>query len=399
MPKFLYKAKNEKGDIISGTVIAGNEFEAEKILFNNKLIAIDVMPEKSINFGNYFQTKVTGKDRSVFARQLATMIGAGLTLTKAVSVAANNARNERLKQIYFAIYKELEEGSSFSSALAKHPEAFDRVFISVVKSGETTGNLDVVLAQSADRLESDDDFVSKIKGAMYYPAFIVCALLAIGIYMLVKIIPQLQSLFEKSGANLPWATRALIATSNFVQSQWWLVIIIVIVAVLAIRAWTISEIGARTISLWQLSIPGLKILYMGIYMTRFSKIMEMLIKSGVPLLDALKIMGSTINNHVLEERINAMVVEVERGIPLSTPMQRDVYFPKLIGQMVSVGEQTGKLDQVLAKVGEYYENETSNMIKSVSSLLEPVILLIVGVGVAFLIFAVLMPIYQIASIT
>lgn len=395
--KYLYKAKNDKGDIISGTVTANNDFEAEKILFDNKLIAMDLVPERSLNVGAFFKSKVTPKDRALFARQLATMVGAGLTLTKSVSVAANNARNDKLKQIFFSIYKDLEEGSPFSAALAKHPEAFDRVFISVVKSGETTGNLDTVLSQSADRLENDNDFVSKIKGAMYYPAFIFIALIGIAIYMMIKVIPQLETLFTKSGAPLPVATRFLLWLSHFMSSKWWLVLIILVVLIFAIRAWYMSETGARAISRFQLTFPGIKNLSTGVYMTRFSRIMEMLIKSGVPLLDALKIISSTINNHLLEEQINQMVVEVERGVPLSTPMQRSTHFPKLIGQMISVGEQTGKLDQVLSKVAQYYEDETSNTIKSLSSLIEPVILLIVGAGVAFLIFAILLPIYQVAQ--
>lgn len=396
--KYLYKAKNERGDIVSGTVTAQNDFEAEKILFNNKLIAVDILPEKSFDVGVYFKPKVTIKDKALFARQLATMISAGLTLTKAVSVVANNARNERLKQIYYSLYKDLEEGLSFSSALGKHTDAFDRVFVSVVKSGETTGNLDLVLTQTAERLEGDNDFLSKIKGAMYYPVFILCALLVIGTYMLVKIIPQLASLFTKAGVQLPFATRALIWLSAFLQTKWWLALLIIIVIVLAIRTWLVSEMGSRTVSSWQLKIPGIKGLSTGIYMSRFARIMEMLVKSGVPLLDALKIMSSTINNQILEEEINGMVVEVERGVPLSTPLSKYDTFPKLIGQMVAVGEQTGKLDQVLGKVAEYYEEETATAIKSLSTLLEPVILLIVGAGVAFLIFAVLVPIYQIAQV-
>ncbi len=396
--KYLYKAKNGRGDIVTGTVQANNEFEAEKILFDNKLIAMDIVAERTFEFSSYFKFKANVRDRAVFARQLATMVGAGLTLSKSVSVAANNARNEHLKEIYYAIYKDIEEGQSFSAALSKHPDVFDRVFISVVKSGETTGNLDVVLGQTADRLENDSDFISKIKGAMYYPAFIFCALLVIGVYMLVKIIPQLKNLFDRSGAELPWATRALLSLSNFMQTKWWIVIVIAVGIIALVKVFLMSESGTKTVSVVQLTFPGIKSLSSGIYMSRFARIMEMLIKSGVPLLDALKIMSSTINNSVLEEEINGMVIEVERGVPLSTPMQRNEYFPKFIGQMVAVGEQTGKLDQVLAKVAEFYEAESSNKIKSISSLIEPIILLIIGGGVAMLIFAVLVPIYSIAQL-
>lgn len=396
--KFLYKAKNGKGDIVTGSVQARNDFEAEKILFDNKLIAMDLIAEKNFELSSYFKFRPTLQDRAVFARQLATMISAGLTLSKAVSVAAANARNEQLKEVYYQVYKDLEEGKNFSTALSSHPEVFDRVFVSVAKAAETTGNLDVVLGQTADRLENDSDFSSKIKGALYYPGFIFLALIAVGVYMLVKIIPQLKTLFDNAQADLPWATRALLSLSDFMQTKWWVVLAILAVLYFVVRVWAISEAGARVTSLWLLVIPGIKNLALGIYMTRFSRILEMLIKSGVPLLDALKIVSSTINNVILEEEINSMVIEVERGVPLSTPMQRNDYIPKFVGQMVAVGEQTGKIDQILDKVAEYYENETSTKIKSISSLIEPIVLVIVGLGVALLIFAVLLPIYSLAQL-
>jgi len=396
--KFLYKAKNGKGDIVTGSVQARNDFEAEKILFDNKLIAMDLIAEKNFELSSFIKFRPTIQDRAVFARQLATMISAGLTLSKAVSVAAANARNEQLKDVYYQVYKDLEEGKNFSTALSSHPEVFDRVFVSVAKAAETTGNLDVVLGQTADRLENDSDFSSKIKGALYYPGFIFLALVGVGVYMLVKIIPQLKVLFDNAKADLPWATRALLSLSDFMQSKWWIALLIIAALYFFARVWAISETGARITSLWLLVIPGIKNLALGIYMTRFSRILEMLIKSGVPLLDALKIVSSTINNVILEEEINNMVVEVERGVPLSTPMQRNDYIPKFVGQMVAVGEQTGKIDQILDKVAEYYENETSTKIKSISSLIEPVVLVIVGLGVAILIFAVLLPIYSLAQL-
>lgn len=397
MAKFLYKAKNNKGDIVSGTVIAQNEYEAEQVLLQNKLSAMEILPERSISLGGIFKPKITPKDRAVFARQIATMISAGLTLTKAISIVANSARNDRLKELYYTIYKDLEEGSSFSGALAKHPEAFDRVFVSVVRSGETTGNLETVLDQSAENLENDNNLIAKIRGAMYYPGFIFSALVVVGIYMLIKVIPQLQELFMQSGAKLPWATRAIIWLSEFVQSKWYIAIAIIVALVIFLKSWAASANGARTLSLWQLKFPIVTKFSTGLYMTRFCQIMQMLVESGVPLLEALKIMSGSISNIILEEEINSMVVEVERGIPLSTPLTKSPYFPKLIGQMVSVGEQTGKLDQVLGKIAQYYEEETDNMIKSLASLIEPAILLVVGMGVALLVFAVLMPIYSIVQ--
>lgn len=398
MSRFLYRAKNDKGEIVSGTVQAKNEFEADKILQQNKLYAVDIMPERDIALPALFLPKITLKDRALFARQLATMISAGLPLTKSLSILARQARTDRLREIYYKVYRDLEEGYSFSTSLAKHPDAFDRVFVSVAKSGESSGNLDTVLEQLAKRLESSQDFALKIKGALYYPIFVLIALIGIATYMLIAIIPKLEGVFTQAGVTLPWATSALIAISGFVTHQWWLLIIIIAIVIAAVRFWLISDAGSRTYDDAQLRIPIVKDLSQGLYMSRFARIMEMLIKSGVPILDSLKIVSDTMNNIIYEETIREIVLEVERGVPLSTPLQRSDVFPNIIGQMVAVGEQTGKLDQVLDKVATYYEEETSEHIKALSTLVEPIILIIVGAGVAFIIFAILVPIYNIAQV-
>lgn len=399
MAKFLFKAKNSKGEIVTGSVEAANEFAAEKLLISNKLLPSDIISEnKKMGLGSVFQSKATLKDKALFARQLATMIGAGLTLSKALAIEAKQARNDTLKSIYYAIYKDIEEGYSFSTALSKHPNVFDRVFISVAKSGETTGNLELVLTQLAEKYEHDNNFTGKIKSAMYYPVFILLVLIGIGVYMLIAVIPKLEMIFKSSGAALPWATRALIAMSGFFTNLWWLALIIVILLVAGIRWWVISDAGMRTINEWQIRIPGIKGLAEGIYMSRFSRTMEMLVASGVPILDALKVAGSTINNQIYEESVAQMATEVEKGVPLSVPLSRDPAFPQLVGQMVAVGEQTGKMDKVLDKVAAYYEAETTEKIQGISTLVEPAVLLVIGMGVAFLVFAVLVPIYNIAQI-
>lgn len=398
MVKYLYRAKNSQGQLVTGTVTAVNQFEAEKALLDNRLVAIDIIQEKKFSTSTLFKSKITTKDRGLFARQLATMISAGMTLTKSLSIVTQQARNERLKEIYNEVYKDLEEGYSFSSALAKHPEAFDRVFIAIVKSGETTGNLEKVLEETANRLENESNFAAKIKGAMLYPLFILGALLLIGGYMMIKVIPQLKTIFDQAGGNLPWVTRALIAVSNFMTQYWWMALIILVILIIMARYWVISDLGGRTINRWEITIPGIKQLTIGMYMSRFSRVMEMLILAGVPLIDGLKITAGTMNNQIFEESINEMVVEVEKGVPLSVPILKNEVFPSLLGQMVSVGEQTGKMDEVLGKVAEYYEEETDQRIKAISTLIEPVVLVIIGIGVAFLVFAVLMPIYGVAQL-
>lgn len=399
MKTYLYKAKNSRGEIITGTVKAANEIDAENVLVKHNLIALDLTSEKSTGIGVIgFGKKVSSKDRAIFARQISTMISAGLPLPKAIKITSTQARNEFLRNIYTEIFKDLEEGLSFSNALAKHPEAFDKVFISIVTAGESTGKLDVVLKQQADQLENDNNFIGKVRGAMYYPGFILVALIAIATYMLIAVIPQLKSIFDSAGANLPVATKMLLAISDFVRMKWWLVLVVVIIGGVILKLWSDSNSGARTKDQLQLSIPGIKKMYEGIYMYRFSKVMAMLIGAGVPLLDALKIGGSVMNNTVLESSIMTAASQVEKGVPLSVQLSKDPVFPPFLGQMASVGEETGQLDGVLNKVADYYEEATDQMIKAIATLVEPVVLILMGIGVAFLVFAVLVPIYNIAQL-
>lgn len=400
MPKFLYKAKNNQGQIVTGQVAAGSNIEAEKILSNHGFAVMDLSAEKAaptFSF-SFMKKKVSAKDKAVFARQLSTMISSGLELPRAIKVTASQAKNEYVRDIYLDIYKDLEEGNSFSGALAKHSEAFDQIFVSVVNAGESTGKLDVVLKQLADQLENDNNFSAKIRGAMYYPGFILFALIGVGAYMMVKVVPQLKSIFDSAGASLPIATRILLALSDFLVNMWWLVLIIVIGVAIFLKYWLNSGSGVKMKDNFQVKFPLTKKLYEGIYMYRFTKVMSMLIGAGVPLLDALKIGGSTLNNGVYEASVVRIIDQVGKGVPLNIQLSKDPVFPPLIGQMAAVGEETGKLDAVFGNVAKYYEETTDQMIRTVSSLVEPVILMVMGLGVAFLVFAILVPIYNVAQL-
>ena len=394
MIRYLYKAKNEKGKIVTGTVKANNEIEAEKILGDHNLSAVDMSPLKQSKIAPHFGGKVNAKDRAIFARQLSTMISAGLPLPKALKIISAQTQKVHIRDVYLDVYSDLEEGYSFSSALAKHSNVFDRVFVSIVAAGETTGKLDIVLDQLATQLENDSNFIGKIRSAMYYPAFIV----GIAIYMLVAVIPQLQGIFESAGANLPWATSMLIGMSEFTKDFWWLLIIVLVGAVLFLRYWINSKSGAGAIDKAKVHLPPINKLFEGVYMYRFAKVMSMLIGAGVPLLDALKVGSSVMDNEVYEERLLDIIAHVEKGVPLSVQLLKSSEFPPIMGQMAAVGEETGELDKVLDKVADYYGETTDQMIKTISTLVEPAVLVIIGVGVAFLVFAVLVPIYNVAQL-
>lgn len=397
MQKFQYKAKNNRGEIVAGMVKANNQSEAEQILIKHNLVPTEMINDKQEIFANIFVSKVSARDRAVFSRQLATMLSAGLSLTKSISILITQSRTKQIKDIFLEVYKDLEEGYSLSSALAKHPECFDRVYVSVVSSGESTGKLDLVLNELANQLEKDSQFSSKVKSSLYYPIFIFSVLIVAGVLLLAFVIPKLRSMFDQSGQDLPIMTKILLGMSTFMQSWWWLVIILIAGIVIFLRFWSNTPAGARVINNFQITLPGVRGIFEGLYMYRFTRIMSMLVGAGVPLLDALRIGATVIDNVIYEESIMGISNQVERGVPLSTEMLKDPYFPPLIGQMIAVGEETGELDKVLSKVADYYEESTSNITKTISSLVEPAILVLVGLSVAFIVFAIYLPIYQLNS--
>jgi len=394
MARFLYKAKNNKGEIVTGTVRANNVPEAEKILIDHNLVATDIIIQKKQTLGHIFLGRVSVKDKAVFSRQLATMLSAGLPLTKAITILAKQAKSENLRTVFVEIYKDLEEGYSLSAAFSKHPQVFDRVYVSVVNSGESTGKLDVVLNELAEELENDDQFISKVKGALYYPGFIFLVLILAGIFMLTFVIPKLRVMFDQSNQKLPLITQMLLGLSTFMVNWWWLILIFLALLIAFFRYWSETDGGARFIHNLQLTVPGVSGIFKGIYMYRFTRVMSMLIGAGVPLLDALRIGSAVIDNSIYEESIMEVANQVEKGVPLSVQLLKDPFFPPLVGNMVSVGEETGELDKVLDKVSKYYAQTTGDTTKAISSLVEPAVLILVGLGVAFMVFAIYLPIYQ-----
>lgn len=396
MPRYLYKAKNNRGQFITGTVKAANTAEAENILLKHNLVPVEIVAPKSKG-KNFLIGHISIHDKAVFSRQLSTMLSAGLALPKAISIIAKQASSDLEREIFLEIYRDLQEGYSLSTALAKHPEAFDRVYISVVSSGESTGKLDIVLNELATQMENNNDFISEVRSSLYYPAFVALALIAIAIFMLSYVIPKLKTLFDQAGSNLPVITKMLLSISDFMQSFWWVVIVGIAALIIITKYWLETDLGFRTLSTIQCRVPGLKNMFEGIYMFRFTRTLAMLVGAGVPLLDALKVSSGVINNIIYEESVLNTIRQVEKGVPFSAQLLKEPVFPVLVGQMAAVGEETGELDKVLNKVADYYQQRTNDITKAIGSLVEPVILLLVGAGVAFIVFAIYVPIYQISQ--
>ena len=395
---YIFRARRTSDNVVvTGKLQAASIEVAKKVLKQSGLLPISVNTPKDFwdilpSFG-----KVSLRDRTIFARQLSTMIKAGLTLSQAMRLMVDQTKKGRFKQVEEAILSDIQDGFSFSNALAKFPEVFDPIFINVVRSGEATGKLEVVLDQISTQMEGDVKLTSKIKGAMIYPAFIILAMLGVAIVMLWKVIPQLSEMFTSSSMKLPASTAFLLWLSNVVVNQWWVIIIAVALVYFLARWFFKTPQGEMYWSKLQLKMPVLRDITQQTTMARFGRFLSLLLGSGVPLLEALKLINDSIDNKVYRRSISNVSASVERGVPMSKPIMEDPIFPLMVGQMVSVGEQTGKMDEVMTRLADYYEEEVSNKVSGLSALIEPMIIIILGIGVAFLVMSILLPIYQIST--
>lgn len=343
-----------------------------------------------------FLNRVTTKDKAFLARQLATMLDSGLSIDKALSVFINQTRNVRLKKVLKLVLADVEGGLSFSDAMKKHREVFDQVYISIVVSGEAVGKLADVLRKLAITLEKQDQFVAKIKSAFYYPGFVLVVLVIIVYIMITQVIPPLQEIFKEFGGELPWTTKNLMAISSFMAQYWWAFILAVVLLIVIGYFYLKTDNGKYSLAKAQIKLP----LDIGrdVYMTRFAQTLSMLLSSGTPIIKALDITAEVMNNVIYEQIIKNSASQMERGIPLSIPLEKQVEFNPLVPQMIRVGEETGKIDQVLDNLNKYFENEANTKLKNINSLIEPALIVIIGLGVAFIVFSIIMPIYQLVQI-
>lgn len=344
-----------------------------------------------------FLRRVTIREKAFFARQLSTMLDSGLPLAQAISIIGIQTTNEVMREALATMVHDLEHGYSFSAAITKHPKIFNRVFVAAVRAGEAAGKLDVVLNDLATRMEKESETISKVRGALMYPIFVICAMGIVVIIMSIYVLPQIKPIFDESGADLPFMTRLMMGFSTSLIYYWWIYIVAIIFVIYGIRFYIKTDEGRDRWNVLKIRFPVLGPIQLGTYMSRFAGTLGMLIGAGVPIIEALRIVADIIDNEVYREGLHQVADEVSRGVPMSVPLQRNKYFPIIVSQMAVVGEQTGKLDEVFIKLAHYYEGETDETIKGVSSLLEPIILVVIGIGVAFVVFSIIMPIYNLTS--
>lgn len=402
MAEYLYKARDAAGQMKTGEITAENESSAAELLAQHKLILtrLSVKEEKAFDVEQLVNVlnPVKTKDRVIFTRQLGTMIKSGLPIVQALHVLSEQTTNPKFKQMISDMAASIEGGSSFSGALAKYPKVFDKVYVNLVKAGEASGKLEETLNRLATQQEKSYRLAGKIKGAMLYPAFVFLALIAATIIMLIVVIPPLKTIFEDAGAQLPLATQILIWLSDAVLAYWYLFLLGTVILVAAAR-WYLSTLGGKSVlDQLKLKAPLFGGLFQKIYISRLTRTLAALFGSGVSILEALDITADSVGNQVYAKALRDASKQVESGAPLSQPIKANPIFPPLVPQMISVGEQTGKMDQVLTKLADFYEEEVDTLTKNISTLLEPIIMVVMGIGVGGLLIAILMPIYSLGTV-
>ncbi len=396
MRRFNYKAKEKStGKMLKGSIQAENEQTAGRLLLEQGYIPISVIEEGSGLFGG--KGRVTTKDRIMFTRQLSTLIGAGLPLAASLSTVIEQTQSKAMKQVAEEILASVESGKNLYDSFSAHPEIFNGVYTALIRAGETSGTLDVALKRLADQEEKDAAMLSKIKGALVYPAIILVVIIAVLAFMMTMVVPQVKSLYEDMGEDLPGLTQTLVDITDFFGEFWWLLLIIFI-AVVGSTVYFVkrTDLGKKVMDGFKIHVPIFGGLFRKLYVSRFARTAEMLLATGVPMLDSIRIAIDATNNKVVEEYSKALD-PIKGGKPLSEALRGREYMLPLIPQMASIGEESGKIDEMLGKAAAVYENELDEQINGISTMIEPILMVIMAGLIGVVVGGTLLPIYSLVN--
>lgn len=398
MKRFNYRARDkESGKIVKGAIQAENERIAGKLLVEQGFFPESIAEEDKNSIIAKIQNKVKAKDRIVFTRQFATLIGAGLPLSTSLRTLSEQTQAKAMKGVIEDLLAQVEGGKSLSDAMKTHPDVFSDVYLSLVAAGEMSGTLDESLSRLATQEEKDDAMISKIRGAMVYPLILFIVIIAVLVFMMVEVVPEVVNLYDSMKKPLPELTQFLFGVMDFFMNFWYILAVLVAVFVILISSFRKTDSGKRFFSIIKLHVPLFNGLFRRLYMARFARTMEMLLGSGVSMLDSMKISARATANAVVEGIILDASEKVKAGKALSESLKDKDYILPLIPQMASIGEESGKIDEMLRKAGTVYENELDEKIKNISTLIEPVLMVVMAGLIGVVLMGTLMPIYSLVS--
>jgi type IV pilus assembly protein PilC len=399
MAKFVWEGKSKSGNVVTGEMEAPNEAFVLSQLRRQQVMPVKVR-SKGKDIGIKFdfgRGSVTQKELAIFTRQFATMIDAGLPLVQCLDILGNQQENGAFKKIVLKVKEDVEGGSTFADALGKHPRFFDQLFVNLVSAGEVGGILDTILARLAAYIEKAMKLEKKIKSAMVYPATILSVALIVTMVLLLKVIPTFGAMFKDFGAQLPAPTVFVMALSDYARKYFFVAVVAIVGIVFAIKWYYRQENGRRQIDALLLKMPVIGSLLQRIAVARFARTLGTMVSSGVPILESMDIVSKSAGNKVIEEAIAKARLSISEGKTIADPLADAKVFPTMVTQMVGVGEATGALDTMLNKIADFYDEEVDTAVDALTSLLEPMLMVFLGVVIGGLVIAMYLPIFKLAG--
>jgi len=333
----------------------------------------------------------------IMTRQLATMIEAGLVLSEALDILEEQQTSKVFKQVLKEISDDVKGGLDFASALDKHPTVFPKIYANLVRAGEASGKLDTILLQLATNLEKEREFKSKVRGAMIYPIIVITMMVGVMLVTIFFVMPRLLGLFTQSNIELPLPTKILIMVSSAMLNFWWIILILIGLIIFAFRRLVATESGRLMVDTKLLQFPVLGKIISVVSLTNFTRTFGLLVAAGIPILDAIRVVADVAGNSAYKNALDTASKGVERGLTFSSQLLSQPIFPRIVGQMIRTGEETGKLDEIMFKLADYFESESDNALKNITTLIEPVVLILLGVGTAFMVLSIILPIYSLTT--
>ncbi len=403
MPAFKYQARNNLGKVTEGVIEAESEGAAGAALRQKRLEVVSISSVSGLSALwaalNKKGGNVTMKDVVVFSRQFSVMVNAGLPILQGLTIVAEQAENPDFRIVMTKVRDDISNGVTLSEAMAKHPKAFNTLYVNMIKAGEQGGILDVILERLSEYMEKAEGVSRKVKSAMMYPVVVMSVAVLVVIFLMVKVVPTFRDVFTSFGAKLPWPTQLIIDTSAFLSSKKAFVLLAAVIGFgFAVSMYKKTKTGAYNMDKLLLQIPVFGVLARKAAVAKFARTLGTLIKSGVPIMDALETVGKTSGNLVVERAVFNARDSVREGKTLTQPLRESKVFPPMVTQMINVGEETGALDQMLNKIADFYESEVDAAVEGLTSIIEPILIVFLGVTIGFIVVAMFMPMFELGNI-
>lgn len=399
MLTFVYTARDTSTNkVIHATVQAESERAAAKLLMGQGIVPLEIVEEgKKKNLLSRFTNRIRSKDRIIFTRQLATLINAGLPLAQSLRTLSEQTENKAMVAVINDIIASIEGGSSLSQAFGKHPNVFNEVYLALIAAGEASGTLDQALERVANQQEKDAELLGKVRGAMVYPGIVLLVIVGVIGFMIFTVMPQIERLYHDLKKELPWTTQILVSFADFATQFWWLMILLIAAAIYFLRRYIQTDNGREVIDTLKIRVPLFGSMFLKLYMARFTRTGQTLLSTGVPMLEMMRISSSAVNNVVISRSLDKAAEKVKGGKALSVALKNDDNILPLVPQMIGIGEQSGGIDKMMGKAATYYEDELDNTIRSISTAIEPILMVCLAVVAGFMVAAILLPVYSLVD--